>query len=367
VALSHSERRLPPGGDAHPGSLGSFLNTSYWENGMPQHSIAVPPPARAAETSAARSVPILTRKPTTIQRKRERVAWALVAPALSLLTLVAGWPLLRTLFYSFTDAKLDAPEDYNLVGLTNYLSFFKGGSSGVLADPLWWRAVGNTLWFTGVSVAFELVFGMLLALLMNRSFRGQGILRAAVLVPWAIPTIVSAKMWGWMFHDQYGIVNDLLTRCGLIAVRPAWIAEPSLSMWAVVIADVWKTVPFMALMLLAALQLIPGSLYEAARIDGAGPFRRWFHVTLPLIRPAMIVALIFRAMDALRVFDLIYVLTSNSEATISISGYAREQMIDFQDMGPGSAASVLVFMMVAGVAAVFLTAGRVGSNEREAL
>lgn len=332
---------------------------------MPQrYSIAAPGPARAADIPAPRTAP--KRKATTLRRERERVAWVLTAPALALLALVAGWPLLRTLFYSFTDAKLDDPEDYNLVGFANYLSFFKGGSSGVLADPLWWRAVGNTLWFTGVSVSLELVFGMLLALLMDRSFRGRGLLRAAVLVPWAIPTIVSAKMWGWMFHDQYGIVNDLLSRLDLISTRPAWIADPSLSMWAVVVADVWKTVPFMALMLLAALQLIPGDLYEAGRIDGAGPFRRFFHITLPLIKPAMIVALIFRAMDALRIFDLIYVLTSNSEATISISGYAREQMIDFQDMGPGSAASVLVFMTVAGVAAVFLTAGRVGSPKGEA-
>jgi trehalose/maltose transport system permease protein len=205
---------------------------------------------------------------------------------------------------------------------------------------------------------------MLLALLMNQKFRGQGLVRTAILVPWAIPTIVSAKMWGWMFHDQYGVVNDLLDKIFGYQAHLAWIAEPSLSMWAVVIADVWKTTPFMALMLLAALQLIPKDLYEAARVDGASPWQRFKRITLPLIMPAMIVALIFRVMDAMRIFDLIFVLTSNSEATMSVSGYAREQIISYQDMGVGSAASVLVFMMVAGIAACFIRVSRLNEKEK---
>ncbi len=312
-------------------------------------------------TPAVGAAPVAANVPgrkRSLQARRGRSAWLLVAPTLVLLAGVAGWPLLRTIFYSFTDAQLDTPAVYNLVGLANYLDFFEGESYGVLGDPLWWQAVWNTLWFTGVSVSLELVFGMLLALLMNQKFRGQGLVRTAILVPWAIPTIVTAKMFSWMFHDQYGMINDLLLRVGLIDGPLAWIAEPTLSMWAVVIADVWKTVPFMALMLLAAMQMVPSDLYEAARVDGATAFQRFRRITLPLIFPAMIVALIFRVMDALRVFDLIYVLTSNSEATISISGYAREQMVSYQEMGVGSAASVLVFMMVAGVAAVFLYIGR---------
>lgn len=301
------------------------------------------------------------------QQRRSRIAWLLVAPAMLLLAAVAGWPLLRTLFYSFTDAMLDAPDDYRFVGFANYLDLTEGGHHyGVLADPLWWLAVGNTLRFSLLSVSLELVFGMLLALLMNQKFRGQGLVRTAILVPWAIPTIVSAKMWGWMFHDQYGVVNDLLLKIGIIATPLAWVAEPGLSMWAVVIADVWKTTPFMALMLLAALQLIPGDLYEAARVDGANAWQRFRRITLPLIMPAMIVALIFRVMDALRVFDLIYVLTSNSEATVSVSGYARDRMVSYQEMGAGSAASVLVFMMVAGIAACFLTLGRLNDKEKRA-
>jgi trehalose/maltose transport system permease protein len=298
------------------------------------------------------------------QQRRRRIAWILVAPALILLALAAGWPLARTFFFSFTNAMLDNPSDYQMVGLANYYLNHDGQSSGVLVDPLWWQAVGNTLWFTLVSVSLELLLGMLLALLMNEKFRGQGLVRTAILVPWAIPTIVSAKMWGWMFHDQYGVVNDLLAKILGYQAHLAWIAEPSLSMWAVVIADVWKTTPFMALMLLAALQLIPGDLYEAARVDGASAWQRFKRITLPLILPAMIVALIFRVMDAMRIFDLIFVLTSNSEATMSISGYAREQIISYQDMGVGSAASVLVFMMVAGIAACFIRVSKLNEKEK---
>jgi len=305
-----------------------------------------------------------TKSKLSYQQRRSRIAWLLVAPAVVLLAIVAGWPLLRTLFYSFTDAMLDAPADYHFVGFANYFDLGDGDHNyGVLADPLWWLAVGNTLRFSVTSVALELVFGMLLALLMNQKFRGQGLVRTAILVPWAIPTIVSARMWGWMFHDQYGVINDLLLKVGIINTPLAWVADPGLSMWAVIIVDVWKTTPFMALMLLAALQLIPRDLYEAARIDGASAWQRFRRITLPLIMPAMIVALIFRVMDALRVFDLIYMLTSNSEATVSVSGYSRDLLVSYQEMGSGSAASVLVFMMVAGIAACFLMLGRRNKEE----
>ena len=318
--------------------------------------------AAAASPSAPPAAHVRKR---SLQSRRARAAWLLVAPTLVLLAGVAGWPLLRTLLYSFTDARLDTPDEYELVGFANYLDFIDGEAYGVLADPLWWQAIANTLWFTVISVSLELFFGLLLALLMNQKFRGQGLVRTAILVPWAIPTIVTAKMFSWMFHDQYGTINDLLMRIGMIDAPLAWIAEPTLSLWAVVIADVWKTIPFMALMLLAALQMVPSDLYEAARVDGASAWQRFRRITLPLIFPAMLVALIFRTMDALRVFDLIYVLTSNSEATISISGYAREQMVVYQEMGVGSAASVLVFMMVAGVAAVFLYIGRIAEPKEK--
>lgn len=305
-----------------------------------------------------------THKKPNLKQKRARFAWILVAPALVLLAGIAGYPLFKTLFYSFTDVIFDTPETFSFIGFDNYFYTSEDGNGGVLADPIWWTAVGNTLWFTVISVSLELIFGLLLALLMNQKFKGQGLLRTAILVPWAIPTIVTAKMWGWLFNDQYGLINAMLLGIGVIDKPLAWIGDPNLSMWAVIIADVWKTTPFMALMILAALQMVPSDIYEAARVDGATVWQRFKRITVPLIMPAVIVALIFRTMDALRVFDLIYVLTSNSEATISISGYARQEMVTYMQMGFGSAASVLVFMMVAGIAATFLYLGRLQNRGR---
>lgn len=302
------------------------------------------------------------RRTLNLQQTRALSAWVLVAPVLIILFSVAAWPLLQTFYISFTDATLGSQAPTNFVGFGNYLDLHGDFAFGVLADPLWWRAVFNTLLFSVTTVFLELVLGMLVALLLNQKFFGRTIVRTAILVPWAIPTIVSAKLWGWMFHDQYGVVNDLLGKAGLISEPLAWVAVPELSMVAVVIAEVWKTTPFMALLLLAALQMIPEDLYESARLEGASAWQRYWHITLPLIKPALIVALIFRTLDALRVFDLIYVLTSNSESTISISGYSRQLMVEYQDMGGGSAASVLVFMLVAGIAVSYLYFGRVNLN-----
>ena len=157
---------------------------------------------------------------------------------------------------------------------------------GILVDPHWWSAVWNTFRFAVVSVSIETVLGLLIALVLHASFRGRGLVRAAVLIPWAIPTIVSAKMWGWMLHDQFGILNDMLLNIGLIDQAIAWTADPDRVMAAVIMVDVWKTTPFMALLLLAALQLLPKDCYEAARVDGIHPVRVFFRVTLPLIWPA---------------------------------------------------------------------------------
>jgi len=234
---------------------------------------------------------------------------------------------------------------------------------GVLADAAWWQSVWNTLVFAFGSVAAELVLGMVIALILNAHLPGRGLLRAAVLIPWAIPTIVSARLWGWMLNDQFGVVNDVLLWLGVISERLAWTADPALALPAVIAVDVWKTTPFMALLLLAALQLLPDELYEAGRVDGVHPVVMFFSVTLPLIWPAMMVAVIFRLLDALRVFDLIYVLTPGSLDTMSMSVYAREQLIQFQDVGYGSAAATLLFAVVAVLTAVTIVAGRVRFGE----
>jgi trehalose/maltose transport system permease protein len=299
------------------------------------------------------------RRRSKLQRSRVRAAWAFLAPMLVVLTLVAGWPLARTVWFSFTDADLDSLSDYEFIGFENYLARYDGEWLGLLTDPEWWQAVWNTVWFTLVSVSIETVLGLAMALVLHRAFPGRGLVRAIVLIPWAIPTVVSARMWNWMLHDQFGVVNDMLLRLGLIAAPIAWTANADTALWAVVMVDVWKTTPFMALLILAALQMLPGDIYEAAKVDGVHPIRVFFRVTLPLIRPALLVAVIFRALDALRVFDLVYVLTANTADTRSMSVYARQQLIEFQEVGLGSAASTLVFLVIALLTGIYLVASRV--------
>jgi trehalose/maltose transport system permease protein len=290
---------------------------------------------------------------------RRRAAWTFLAPTLAVLALVAGWPLARTIWFSFTDAKLTNLSDYKFVGFDNYLANYDGEWLGLLNDPEWWQAVWNTVWFTLVSVTIETLLGLVVALVLHQAFPGRGLVRAIVLIPWAIPTVVSARMWNWMLNDQFGIVNDALLRLGAISAPVAWTANSHAALWAVVMVDVWKTTPFMALLILASLQMLPADIYEAARIDGIHPLRVFLRVTLPLIRSGLLVAVIFRALDALRVFDLVYVLTANAADTRSMSVYARQQLVDFQDVGLGSAASTLVFLIIAAISAVYLVAGRV--------
>ena len=297
--------------------------------------------------------------PSTLDRLRTRTAWVFLAPALLLLTLAAAWPLARTVFFGFTDASLGELEQARFIGFENYLAVYDGRWYGLLVDSLWWRAAANTLVFCTVSVTLETVLGVATALVLNQRFPGRAWVRAAVLVPWAVPTIVSAKLWGWMLNDQFGVVNQALLSIGLVAAPLAWTADPALALPTVIVVEVWKTTPFIALLALAALQIVPHDVYEAARIDGAGPVRTFFSITLPIIRPAIVVAVVFRALDAVRVFDVIYVLTSNSVDTMSMSVFARQQLVDFQDVGYGSAASTLLFFSVALVAALVLAAGRV--------
>ncbi|MCW2238679.1 carbohydrate ABC transporter permease [Azospirillum canadense] len=286
-----------------------------------------------------------------LTRQRRRSAWLFLLPMLVVLAAVAGWPLARTVYYSFTDATLATLDAYARVGLDNYL--------WLMRDPVWWRAVWNTVLFTVVSVSLETALGLVVALTLNAHLPGRGLLRAAVLIPWAIPTVVSAQMWGWMFHDLYGVVNAALLGLGVIAQPQAWTADPHLALPVVIAVDVWKSTPFMALLILAALQMLPQDIYEAARVDGVHPVKVFFRITLPLIRPALMVAVLFRTLDALRVFDLMYVLTGNSRSTMSMSVYARQYLIDFQDVGYGSAAATLLVLILALATVAAITLGRV--------
>lgn len=294
---------------------------------------------------------------------RTRSAWLFLAPMLVLLALVAGWPLIRTIWLGFTDANTLQIGEAKGVGFDNFLTHRDGHWYGVLADPVWWRAVKNTLWFTVFSVGIETVLGLGVALVLNRAFPGRGIVRAAILIPWAIPTVVSARIWGWLLNDQYGFINHALMSLGLIDHSIAWTADPSMLMTSVILVDVWKTTPFMALLILAALQMLPKECYEAALIDGTHPVKVFWRVTLPLIRPALMVAVIFRAIDALRVFDVIYVLTGANERSMTMSIYARQQLFEFNQAGYGSAVSTLLFFIIALVTILLLVATRVRLTE----
>jgi trehalose/maltose transport system permease protein len=316
-------------------------------------------PGAAASLAAATSLGERPQPPVsfaatagrTLAEQRARFAWLFLTPMLVALVLVAGWPLARTIFFSLTEANINDLGNWSFVGLLNYRY--------LLTDPDWWGAVRNTLVFTFVSVAIETVLGMVIALALNAHLPGRGLLRAAVLIPWAIPTVVSAKMWGWMLNDQYGVVNAMGLGLGLIDTKWAWLADPRLSLISIIAVDVWKATPFMALLILAALQVLPGEVYEAARVDGVHPVKVFFRVTLPLIRPALLVAVIFRGLDALRVFDVIYVLTGNNANTASMSIFARQWLVENGDVGYGSTAATCLFLVVAIVTVLVITVGRV--------
>jgi trehalose/maltose transport system permease protein len=299
-----------------------------------------------------------------LQAQRVRAARLFLLPMMTALFLVAAWPLLRTIYFSFTDTKLNDLAGGEWVGFANYLNWrtLESGRTifrGTLVDPDWWNAVYNTFRFAIISVSIETVLGLMIALVLNEEFKGRGLVRAAILIPWAIPTIVSAKLWAWLFNDQFGMINDMLLSLGLISNKIAWTANTDTAMFAVLIVDIWKTTPFMALLCLAGLQMIPRDMYEAAKIDGIHPVRVFFKVTLPLVKPALMVAVIFRLLDALRIFDLIYVLTPNSRATKTMSIISRENLIDFDNFAYGSAQSTLLFLIIALSVILYIWLGKV--------
>lgn len=302
-------------------------------------------------TQTAKSSPTArkTRKTLSETAKREeRLAWYFLIPTIVVVALVAAYPLANTVYVTFFDARLGSARAWEFVGLQNY--------SKLLTSPQWWAAVRNTVIFTLGSVFFELVLGLGIALVVNSKFPGRGLMRTAMLVPWAIPTAVSSQMWKWMYHDVFGVVNDLFTR--VIPILPnkiAWIANAQTALWALIAVDVWKTTPFMALLLLAGLQLIPGDIYEAASVDGATGLRKFTSITLPMLRPAIVVALIFRTLDALRVFDLVWIMTSGAFNTESMATFNQRQLIQFQQLGYGSAVSVAIFFVIGIFVVIYIT------------
>ena len=310
----------------------------------------------------------MNNKPShTRNRAQIRTAWLFLAPMMALMAVVAVWPLLRSVWFAFTETNINNMQASRFIGLENFIGpyglFFNPNYADGFWASDWGTAIRNTFQFAVVSVLLETLAGLGVALLLNQEFKGRTLVRTAVLVPWAIPTIVSAKMWAWMLHDQFGVVNQLLLDAGLIAQKIAWTADAGTAMWSVVAVDVWKTTPFMALLILAALQTLPKDCYEAARVDGVHPLRLFWKVTLPLIRQPLLVAVVFRLLDALRVFDLIYVLTSNDSSTLSMSGLVMRELVEAGNVGFGSAASTSLFLIIMLSALLFLRLARVKLGE----
>ena len=279
------------------------------------------------------------RRRSKLQRRQARIGWVLLIPALAVVALVAIYPLGKTIYYSFTNQEfLQGIEPTKWVGLENYRTLWH--------DSIFRSAVWETVKFTLITVSFEFVLGMIIALVVNSSFKGRGAMRAVMLVPWAIPTVVAAQMWKWMYDDVYGVINDAGVRLHILSHSHAWISEPSTALASVCAVDIWKTTPFVALLLLAGLQVIPRDLYEAADVDGASKIQQFWRITLPLLRPAILVALIFRTLDALRVFDVFYVFFGNRPDTQTMAIYAQSTIVGDGHVGYGSAVSVAIFLII---------------------
>ena len=280
--------------------------------------------------------------PTARHKEERNLAWMLCAPAVTVMLLVAAYPVGYAVYLSLQKYDLRFPDDKEFVGLANY--------GDVLTSSTWWSAVGNTLIVTISSVTFELVLGMLIALVMHRAIFGRGPVRAAILIPYGIITVVAAFAWRYAFDPATGFIQDL----PLVSDTANPLGERGGSFVVIVMTEVWKTTPFMALLLLAGLALVPDELNEAAKVDGAGPFQRFFRITVPLMKPAILVALLFRTLDAFRVFDTIFIQTRGANDTESVSILGYNVLINRVNLGLGSAVSVLIFICVILIAVLFV-------------
>jgi multiple sugar transport system permease protein len=264
-----------------------------------------------------------------------------VIPALVLLSFITIYPVIYV-FYLSLHRKLLIFNISRFIWFKNYMFLLK--------DDRFWNALKNTLYFTAVSVSLELLLGLSIAILLNRSFRLRGFVRAVVLIPWAIPTVVSARMWEWIYNTDFGILNYI------IGSKINWLGSPFLAMNAAIFMDVWKTTPFVAILLMAGLQIIPRELYQAARVDGAGSWAIFKKITLPLLKPVILVVLIFRTLDAFRIFDAIYVLTGGGPANVTetLSIYAYKVLFQTLQFGYGSTLSVIVFMCIGSISIFYI-------------
>ncbi|HEX8511149.1 MAG TPA: sugar ABC transporter permease, partial [Propionibacteriaceae bacterium] len=299
------------------------------------------------------------RKKNALSDGQGRLAWMLLAPTLLVIIVVAGIPVLLSIRESFFQTNSGVDPNTGLVaagetftGLTNFTNIFTQqtvvtGSYGEMGR--FWNAFWNTTAFTVICVALETVLGVIMALIMAKAFTGRGIVRAGILVPWAIPTIVSALMWKLIF-DEAGVMNRIL------GTQVLWLADEGASFWAIVIADVWKTAPFIALLTLAGLQTIPAECYEAAKVDGASTWQTFVRITLPMVKPTLVVAVLFRTLDTMRMFDLPWGMVGPGKyrvETLSIFAYQEATATRY---GPAAAYAIVLFVYVLLVAFLFVKA-----------
>ena len=285
--------------------------------------------------------------------EERRLAALLLSPAMVVILLVAAYPIGYAVWLSLTEYSVRVPGLWRFVGFDNYSEAF--GSSE------FWDAVKTTFLFTVISVTLELAIGLAMALAMHAAFKGRGLLRTVILVPWAVLTVVSAITWKTLFEPNLGLVPTILGKFG-IAENVVWLGQSGYALTVMIVADVWKTAPFMALLLLAGLQVIPDDVYDAAKVDGATTWQRFRSITLPLLLPAILDALIFRTLDALRIFDLPFVLTGGTNGTSTLSLIAQKELTTNNLIGYGSALSVLTFVIVMAVSFIYIKS--VGGNIR---
>lgn len=276
----------------------------------------------------------------TAPRRQRRLGLMLCAPAVLVMLAVTAYPLLHAVWLSLQRYDLRFPDERAFIGLDNYLS--------VLGSPVWWQALYNTAVITVASVTLELLLGMTLALLMHRAVFGRNLVRAVLLVPYGIITVVAALAWKFAFDPVTGFVN------GLLGLEQAWLTEQWSAMVVIVLTELWKTTPFMALLLLAGLTQVPADLLRAARVDGADARQRFTRITLPLLKPAILVALLFRTLDGFRIFDTVFVQTRGSAGTETVSMVGYNALVVRLNLGLGAAVSVLIFLCVVLIAAVFV-------------
>ncbi len=274
------------------------------------------------------------------RRNERRLGWLLCAPAVSSLILVTAYPILYAVWLSLFRYDLRFPDERTFVGLDNYVS--------ILTSEVWWRAMGNTVIITAGSVSIELLLGFPLALIMHRTLFWRRSVRASTLVPYSIITVVAALAWKFAFDPTTGFINTLL------GVEQAWLTQRWSAFFVIILTEIWKTTPFMALLLLAGLTLVPNDLVQAARVDGANAWQRFIKVIVPVMKPAILVALLFRTLDAFRIFDTVFVQTRGAQNTESVSVLGYNTLIVRLNLGLGSAVSVLIFIGVLIIALLFI-------------